>query len=246
MTVGPVPENSKDPRASLDDDASPPEAKSAQAAALTRKPPRLSGRNSYSRLVGLLKVVLPAIAVGLLLLLVIWPQAIPGSASLKDGLQILGLDEVEQLTMVNPRFEGVDEKNQPFSVLANSASQAGKDDTVIQLEAPKADLTLEEGDWLALTAKNGAYDREKGLLLLEGEVTLFHDQGFDLETEEVRIDLDAGRADSDLAVQGQGVMGSIESEGFRVLDRGERIIFTGKSELVLYPEAKKAGEAKDP
>jgi hypothetical protein len=32
----------------------------------------------------------------------------------------------------------------------------------------------------------------------------------------------------------------VQSEGFRVLDRGQTIIFTGKSRLVLQPGAKEA------
>lgn len=249
--AGAAPEAGRDPAGDAPGDAPGDVAANTAAGAAQdsdrpkRPPPRLSGRNRYSRLVGLLKIVLPATAAGLLLLLVAWPQIIPGGGSLKDGLKILGIEKVDQLTMVNPRFEGVDDKNQPFSVLAESASQAGKDDTVIRLEEPKADLSLETGDWLALSAERGAYDREKRLLRLEGQVSLFHDQGFELETESAQVDLEAGRADGNQAVHGQGIMGNIESEGFRVLDRGERIIFTGKSQLVLYPDAKQNDEKAD-
>ena len=37
-------------------------------------PPRLSGRNRYSIVVGFLKVLLPALAVALILLVVVWPE----------------------------------------------------------------------------------------------------------------------------------------------------------------------------
>ncbi len=38
-------------------------------------------------------------------------------------------------------------------------------------------------------------------------------------------------------MEGQGSLGSIDAEGFRVLDRGARIVFTGKSHLIIMPEA---------
>jgi lipopolysaccharide export system protein LptC len=41
-------------------------------------------------------------------------------------------------------------------------------------------------------------------------------------------------------VEGQGPNSELQGEGFRLLDRGVRIIVTGKSRLVLYPGAKPA------
>src|SRR3546814_7980322 len=47
------------------------------AASVRTPPPRLSGRNSYSLFVTSMKVVLPALAAGLVLLVVAWPQIMP-------------------------------------------------------------------------------------------------------------------------------------------------------------------------
>jgi lipopolysaccharide export system protein LptC len=43
-----------------------------------------------------------------------------------------------------------------------------------------------------------------------------------------------GEASGDKPVTGQGPVGTIRSAGFRILERGKRVIFTGKSRLVLY------------
>ncbi len=78
------------------------------------------------------------------------------------------------------------------------------------------------------------------MLELNGDVTLFHDQGFELRTETARFDLEAGTARGTESVEGQGPFGTLVSEGFRVLDRGERILFTGRSRAVIHPEAAEA------
>ena len=201
-------------------------------------PPRLSLRDRYSLFVGLMKVVLPAMAAALILLVVAWPQFTGEDSKFRLGVSNIGLDQLENLSMLNARFDGIDEKDQPYTITADIATQSRRAENLIDLELPKADITLREGAWLALTARAGEYDKEARLLDLEGAVSLFHDEGFELQTSAARINLEAGIAEGDEPVQGFGAAGSIESEGFRVLDRGQRIIFTGRSQLVLMPDAK--------
>ena len=201
-------------------------------------PPRLSLRDRYSLFVGLMKVVLPAMAAALILLVVAWPQFSGEDENFRLGISNLGLDQLENLSMLNARFDGIDEKEQPYTITADMATQSRQAENLIELELPKADITLQDGTWLALTARAGEYDREAGRLDLEGAVSLFHDQGFELQTSAARISLAEGIAEGDEPVQGFGAAGAIESEGFRVLDRGRRIIFTGRSQLTLVPGAR--------
>ena len=43
-----------------------------------------------------------------------------------------------------------------------------------------------------------------------------------------------GTAESDDATSGQSPGGNVQGEGFRLFDRGARIVFTGKAKAVLY------------
>ncbi len=203
-----------------------------------RQPPRLSGRSSYSLYVSTMKVLLPALATAMIILLIAWSHFSPedalfGTDSIKNPAQ-----QAENLSMINARYSGVDDENQPFTVTADMATQARSDENKVDLQLPGADITLQDGAWLALTAKVGHYDRAAELLDLEGEVNLFHDQGFEMHSEYARIDLKAGTAEGDQPVQGQGPLGLLDAEGFKILDRGDRILFTGKSSMTIYPEAK--------
>jgi lipopolysaccharide export system protein LptC len=218
----------------------PRPAKASAESAAPTPPPRLSLRDRYSIFVGLMKIFLPAMATALVLLVVAWPQ-LKVDTGFRLGLSDLSLEDAENLTMLNARFDGSDDQNQPYRLTADLATQRPGDENLIDLERPAGDMTLTSGTWLALTARSGRYNRNREILDLTGDVNLFHDGGFELRSESARVDLEAGTARGDQPVEGQGSAGLISGEGFRVLDRGERIIFTGKSQLVLYPDAKEAG-----
>jgi lipopolysaccharide export system protein LptC len=90
---------------------------------------------------------------------------------------------------------------------------------------------------VTVTAEHGLYDREREYLQLNNGVQLFHDRGFQFETPQAKVDLQAGTAQSDTPVTGHGPEGQIDAQGFRVLDKGGRIIFTGRSKLVIRESA---------
>ncbi len=206
----------------------------------TGQAPRISMRNRYSIFVGFMKVLLPALAAALMLLVVAWPQFTIDDGSFRLSVSKLAPDQAYSLTMLNARFDGLDEKDRPYMLTADMATQLDGDKDLVELELPKADITLEDGTWLALTARSGKYRQQRRILDLVGSVSLFHDQGFELRTEAARVDLTKGVAEGVQPVQGHGSVGFIEAEGFRVLDRGARIIFTGKAHMILTPEARKA------
>jgi lipopolysaccharide export system protein LptC len=104
---------------------------------------------------------------------------------------------------------------------------------LVSLEGPKADMTLNSGAWIALTADTGVYLTQPQLLDLFGDVKLFHDRGYDLSTESAHVDLKAGTAEGHEPVEGQGVLGDVTAQGFRLEDHGAVIVFTGKAKLHL-------------
>ncbi len=198
-----------------------------------RQPPRLSLSDRYSVFVGFMKVLLPATAAALILLVLAWPQFTIEEEGFRLSVSKLAPGQAESLTMLNARFEGLDENDRPYTVTADIATQSETDQDLVTLERPKADITLADGTWLALTAKSGEFHKDTQVLDLTGSVNLFHDKGFELRTEAARVRLDEGIAEGAQPVEGQGSIGTIQAEGFRVLDRGARIFFLGRSHLVI-------------
>ena len=201
-------------------------------------PPRLSGRNSYSIFVTSMKVLLPALAAALVLLVIAWPQLIPDVSRSGIDFKKIAREQAKTLNMLNARYSGVDDNNQPFNIAADLATQAPDNENVVELQHPKADVTTTDGDFVTLSARVGHYYREEERLDLTGKVHLTHDKGFDVVTESATVDLKNGTAAGDTPVSGEGPSGQLQSEGFRLRDRGNVIVFTGKSHLLIYPSAK--------
>lgn len=208
--------------------------------ALARRRRRFAARSRHSRFVGILKILLPSIAVGLILLLVVWSQMNLDEKRFRIGSTELAPEEVESLSVTNARYEGIDKKNRPFTVTAAYAVQREDDSEIVDLTEPRADITLSDGAWLAISADTGRFMRKKDLLDLRGSVSLFHDRGFEFHADTVSINLEDATAVSHDPVSGQGPDGHVTAQGLEVQKSGDRILLLGRAKLVLYPKSQEA------
>jgi lipopolysaccharide export system protein LptC len=190
----------------------------------------------YSRFVSLLKFLLPAVALTLIGLLLLWPQMNP--LPTKVGFTKATVEDLENLRMLAPRMIGRDEKNQPYTVTADQATQAAASSDVTDLVKPKGDMQINTGAWVALTADTGTYNKQSQMLHLEGNVNVFHDAGYEIQTSSADVNLDKGDAQGDKPVFGQGPDSELQGEGFRLYNKGARIIVTGQSRVVIHARNK--------
>jgi lipopolysaccharide export system protein LptC len=221
-----------------------------QPDALTRPPGAAAARPSggragggYTRFVALMKVALPLAAGILVLLVVIWPQLQKRSEGFRLEAAGPTLPDSQGQDMINARYNGIDQEGRPYTVTAESATQPESQSDAVNLTAPKADLTTDGGAWLALSAETGLYHRKASALDLAGNVNGFHDQGYEFYTRTARVDLKAGTAAGDDPVAGHGPLGEMKGSGFRITERGKRMLLTGKSQLTIFP-SQKPGEKK--
>lgn len=230
---------------SVSDDALPPDSVAETARRVHRARRRAAGtpRGSYSRFVTLAKLLLPTVAVALIAAVFIWPQMQARDGGFNLGFAELKIGDAERLRMINPRYTGLDQNQLPYEVTAEIANQDSPKADDIGLEKPKADMTLSDGTWIAIEAPEGNYGQKTQLLDLSGGVNLFHDSGYEFNSPTARIDLSKGVAEGHERIVGHGPFGDAEGEGFRLLDKGKTIVFTGKSKIVLYPEADDAPAA---
>lgn len=221
--------------------AQPPKQARTVLGSVTPRPPSSGvAQRLSSRAVTFLKVTLPLIALVLLGLVLAWHRLNPDPREFRLGAgNISATVDADASRMIKPRYVGMDENNQPYAVVADTATQtAGSADNIL-LAKPKADVTLKDGSWVAVDAREGLYDRVRQTLGLRGQVHVFHDAGYEFHTESADLDMQAGTASGDVPVEGQGPFGYLKAEGFRITDKGGRILFTGKARLELRPEAAK-------
>lgn len=195
--------------------------------------------SNYTRFARFMRYLLPLVAGALIAMLVLWPRFQEGSLAIGGfGVTDKPVSNEEGTTASRAHFEGIDGKDRPFTISAARAFQPNADQDRIVLDQPEADIVLRDGSWVAVSAERGDYHKGRELLELRGQVNLFHDQGFELTTNSVDVDLERGVAESRETVQGQGPFGHITAEGMQVRDNGDTVIFTGKTELTVYPEGK--------
>jgi len=188
----------------------------------------------HTRMVLTMRLALPALAALLLACLAFWTQFGGESGLFRLTFNPGHREEFSALTMSNPHFEGVDQQQRPFSVMARKAIQMDKSGDVMELEAPEADVTTQDGAWLAINADSGRFMRVAQKLDLDGAVSLFHDQGFELHTSDVEVDLAASSAHTNRPVQGQGPSGNMTADGLDVFDGGKRIVLLGHAHVSIY------------
>lgn len=192
-----------------------------------------AGQIARHRLVvRLAKWLLPLAGIGLLVGIAVWPELDRMEDRARVSFRRVIQTAPDAVRVVDPRYQGLDEQNRPFTVTANTATQT-EDPDIVDLDRPRADILLTDGSWILLESDAGRFDKGRHLLDLSGNVTLWQDGGNLLVTAEAQIQLQEGSASGDKPVAAQGPFGTLTSEGFRLTERGQVVVFTGHAHAVL-------------
>lgn len=177
------------------------------------------------------KWLLPLGALLLLGAVALWPELsrVVGSGR----LAVRGLAAVELGTgrMVSPRYRGVDVRGRPYTVTADSARQVGPER--VDLTAPKGDVVMQNGAWLMLQSHDGVYMQHTGQLDLSGDVTLYRQDGTVMTSDTADVDLRQDSAASNDRTHAEGPFGTLDAQGFTLVDKGNVIQFQGPAHMVL-------------
>lgn len=193
-------------------------------------------RGSYGRGARIAKFVLPSLALALAGLIVVWSQINPIIPRLPLSEIEVASEEIEAITMENARFAGVDAEGRSFNVTADRAIQSAENEQHIALQHPRADFMFADGTKIAIRSDTGDLQRDVRILDLSGSVTLVQDGGYEFRTTKARIDLKRRTAGGDAIVEGHGPTGEIRADGFEITDRGQRVVFRGRTRAVFRPD----------
>src|SRR5271166_3006004 len=181
-------------------------------------------------LITVTKWVLPVGALALLAMIALWPEIDRATSRARLAMnQASG--ELDGGKLINARYNGVDEKGRPYTITAATARQVDPERVVLTM--PKGDITLENGTWLMLTAKDGTFLQHLNQLDLVNDVTLYRDDGTTMHTASASIDMKAGAAAGSEPTHVEGPFGTLDAQGFTVSDKGAAIDFPGPAHVVL-------------
>lgn len=190
----------------------------------------------YSRFVGMMKLLLPVLALGLVIAVVIWPSEFRETAGFQLSYSTSEDGGATELAMVKPRYLGTDSRNRPFIITADRATQDPKDQRLIALNRLQADMSMTNGQWFTILADTGVYHQQSQHLRLQGAINLFSDQGYEFHAQTVEIDLKNGQARSDQTVRGQGPFGTLRADRLVVEDYGRRLLFKGHVKMRIVAQ----------
>jgi lipopolysaccharide export system protein LptC len=175
------------------------------------------------------KYLLPLAALCLLASIAMWPEIERNIENSRVALH--GLSMVTAGQMVNLRYHGMDGRDRPYTVSADTALRA--DPERLNLVNPIGDVTMPNGSWLQLRARKGVFIQHSNELDLEDAVTLYRSDGTTMTSATATMNLKQGAATSNDYTHAEGPFGTLDAEGFTLVDKGAVIQFRGPAKLVL-------------
>jgi lipopolysaccharide export system protein LptC len=130
----------------------------------------------------------------------------------------------DDLAMMKPRLTGADDEGDPYVVTAEEAIQDKQDSHRATLKSVEGDVTLKDGTWLTTLAPTGVLDARSRHLALNGAVSVYSDNGYEIHTTAANVDMRRAVIAGNKEVSGQGPTGTFRADRFRI-DRKARVIF---------------------
>ncbi len=185
-----------------------------------------------------LRIAFLAATVAVITLIVALPslQMNPNRVRIHGALPVIDVGEGRD-TMTDARYAGLDNRGRPFVIEAGRVRNFGNEDVAMDLAAPQGELHLPSGAVVKLRADDGIYDRSLAAIDLTGNVVLEHSSGYTMKSTEARIDVETSAASGDDPTTAHGPFGKIESEGFRIKEGGDIVLFTGRARMRIEPGA---------
>ena len=192
---------------------------------------RVRVNRGYSVAVRGLRLVLPLVALAIVAVVFAWPNMDDPIAPIPR--EDIIPQESGRNELINPRFESMNAKMQPYIITAARAEQAMSNQKIIMMESPVANITLDEQTMVEGEGQHGTYDQQDETLVLKGDVKIRHSNGYVLESPYLHVDLRADLATTPEPVQISGPAAQAQGTGLRADHAAGIIILTGPARLVL-------------
>ena len=190
---------------------------------------------TYSKFIKTIKFIFLAISILMLVLIIINNR--------QNQIKIVGekfsytekIDGSINQVLVKPIFMGLNKKEQPFKVTASKATRFKEESNTFYLENPVGEILIDKDKYF-LSGKSGVYDKSIQELKINGDVKFNNNLDLKFSTTEVLFDFKDQILFGEKAVSGYRNNSKIDSQGIKILNKENKIIFTGKTKLLLKNE----------
>jgi lipopolysaccharide export system protein LptC len=187
----------------------------------------------HSRLVRVLKIVLPSLAV--LLAVGFLYQTYRATPSSVDVTSDNSAVTEGKLVMANPRLEGFTNESLPYAVSAMRAVQDVSDEAIIELQEIAATLPIDPERSATIETARGIFDQTKNLLTIDREIDITTTDGAVAKLASALIDMSSGRMTSDKPVSIKYKTASIKSGSMAAEQNGKVVIFDNHVQVNIVP-----------
>ncbi len=194
-----------------------------------RRPPTAGGLARRRLLVAATKRLLPLVALALLGSVAMWPEL----SRIVDHTVQRPADRLEAKTgqLVDATYHGADQRGRPYTLTASTAHEVVPGQ--VALVEPRGDIVMSAQSWLMVQGMKGMYLQHEDNLDLSDQVQLYRDDGMVMQTDSANVDFKNGAATGPDKVHVEGPFGTLDAQGFSLVDRGALILFHGPGRMVL-------------
>lgn len=183
-----------------------------------------------SRVVRVLRIVVPGLIVAILLglaLTVVINTMKPAAEQAQENNQ--------PIRLLNPHFQGRDDRGRSFIITALSATRDPNEYSRVYLDHPALVMDDQGPDPTRIVAQHGVFHENTGQLEVSGGVRMASSKET-FQTESSQFDTKTGDLVGSGPVQGSGALGEISAKSYAVTDKGDRMVFNGDVHTRIYPK----------
>jgi len=137
--------------------------------------------------------------------------------------------------MVNPRFQGLADNGDHYTISGLEAVRIGRDSTTVTLKSPIIDYKGDADRPTHISANSGVYDQNGETFTMTGNVVMIAG-GSDMtfKTQQAIVDLANSTFHGNKHIEGDGSLGHIVGESFIITDQGRNVSMKGSGERKVF------------
>ncbi|MBI1330202.1 MAG: LPS export ABC transporter periplasmic protein LptC [Alphaproteobacteria bacterium] len=150
----------------------------------------------------------------------------------------------DDLTMVKPKLTGTTSDGDAFVVTADTLRQLARGARRAALVNVQADIALKkQNGWISVTASTGTLDAESKTATLRDNIAAYSDQGYEIHTDLMNMDLGKGVLVGPHPVTGHGPLGTLSADRFEITRDTKQIKLSGNVHMTIYAGALKKSKS---
>ncbi|MGB1946597.1 MAG: LPS export ABC transporter periplasmic protein LptC [Candidatus Puniceispirillaceae bacterium] len=181
-----------------------------------------------------LSVVLVGVGVAVTLVVASWLGFLHQSGDSKLEIKEVKIANSGEIALTGARYQGVTSSGQPFLITADQASEANDGSGRIDMQQPRATITMKNGQIIKLQSNYGVFDQPDDVVDMAGDVVVTQPaKNLKLASDALFADLKLGEMRSLVPVTVTDDARRIDAETMTVFDNGDRIQFGGTARMVM-------------